>query len=398
MCNRIVGVFLFLLVMDFRGFSQSAYQGIQPGTSTQAQVEKVLGRPIKRVSETLIEYAPQSGAQKIYVQYRVGAGVVERIVFPFAPPRQRAEIATSFGFAPQPTASHLNDQGWLEEYFGPPKSAVLSYGGTTVSSGVRQVEYYSPDLFKSAIAAVSTDTETNRRVPASNSKAASQPNANAMPTPPTKSAVTLTPDEIIRRFTTKESELRDIWQASSYLQETRLQVLGPSGNIAGEFYQLMEFTMDKLSGRRMQRLLKAPPENYLTQALLHLTDEERDTLINPSPFPLTAEELSQYQLTYVGKEKIDSLNTHVFEVTPRAMSGSAAGKYFQGRVWVDEQDLQIVKTAGQVLPAFRHGAARLETYREQMRERYWLPTYTVLKFEPGGDKHLRLTIRYQDYR
>lgn len=217
-------------------------------------------------------------------------------------------------------------------------------------------------------------------------------------------------DAIITRFTKKESELREIWKEYIYRQETKFQVLGPANTISGEFYQLSEFVFND-TGKRIERILKAPPST-LDRAGLTMTAEDRNALTNLQPFALTAEELPQYTLKYLGKEKIDELNTHVYEVTPKILSDSRAldrarkqkieGNFFQGRVWVDDQDFQIVKTAGKVVPEFKQRFPKFETYRENIDERYWFPTYTYsddeLNFDTGQSVRVRLVVRYKDYR
>jgi hypothetical protein len=220
----------------------------------------------------------------------------------------------------------------------------------------------------------------------------------------------LSPDEIVRRFTAKESELREVWKEYAYRQETKFQVLGPANTISGEFYQVSEFVFTD-AGKRIERILKAPIPT-LDRTGLRMSPEDRNALVNLQAFSLTTEELPNYRLNYVGREKIDDLNTYVFEVTPKAMTDRRAleglkkqkveGRYFQGRVWVDDQDFQIVKTAGKVVPEFEQRFPRFETYRENVNERYWLPTYTygddTLDFEGGASFHVRFVVRYTDYR
>ena len=226
----------------------------------------------------------------------------------------------------------------------------------------------------------------------------------------TVSAAPLSPDEIIRRFTAKESELREVWKDYSYQQESRLQVLGPARTVSGEFYQVSEFVFDD-AGKRIQQIIKAPPST-LDRAGLIMTAEDQNAFINLQPFALTAEDLKDYTLTYVGKENIDELHTYVFDVTPKVMSDERAlarlrrdkieGKYFQGRVWVDDQDFQIVKTAGKTVPEFKQRFPHFETYRENIDGRYWFPTWTsgedVLEFEKGPSVQVRLLVRYKNYR
>ena len=217
------------------------------------------------------------------------------------------------------------------------------------------------------------------------------------------------PDEIIRRFTTKESELREVWKEYSYVQESRLQVLGPAKTISGEYYLVSEFVFND-AGKRIERIIKAP-QSTLDQAGLTLTQEDKNAFINLQPFALTSEDLPNYNINYLSKEKVDELNTYVFDVTPKVMSNpkelkrlkdqKVEGRYFQGRIWVDDQDLQIVKTAGKVVPEFKQRFPKFETYRENIDGRYWFPTYTygedVLDFDSGSIA-VRMVVKYKNYR
>ncbi|MBI1766395.1 MAG: hypothetical protein HYR56_33735 [Acidobacteria bacterium] len=220
----------------------------------------------------------------------------------------------------------------------------------------------------------------------------------------------LTPDEVIKQFTQRESELFETWKDYAYKQESRMQVLGPANTVSGEFYQVSEFVFND-SGKRIERILKAPPST-LDQAGLTMTAEDKNALVNLQPFALTAQELPNYTITYVGKEKVDDLNAYVFDVMPKVLGNQSElrrlksqkieGKYFQGRIWVDDQDLQVVKSQGKVVPEFKQRFPKFETYRENIDGRYWFPTYTysddTLYFEEGGSAHVRMVVKYKDYR
>ena len=224
-----------------------------------------------------------------------------------------------------------------------------------------------------------------------------------------KSGPQLPPEEVISRFTKKESELREIWKEYAYTQESKLQVLGPADTISGEYYQVSEFVFND-AGARIERIIKAPPST-LDRAGLTMTAEDKNAFINLQPFALAAEDLSNYFVSYVGKEKVDELNTYVFDVIPKVMSNKKElerlrkqqieGKFFQGKIWVDDQDLQIVKTAGKTVPEFKQRFPKFETYRENIDERFWLPTYTygddTLEFEDSRVR-VRMVIRYKNYR
>lgn len=222
-------------------------------------------------------------------------------------------------------------------------------------------------------------------------------------------AIQLTPEEIIKRFTTKESELREVWKEFSYQQESLLQVLTPANTVTGEYYQVSDFVFND-AGRRIERIIKAPPST-LDRAGLTMTQEDKNAFINLQPFALASEDLVNYNVYYVGREKIDELQTYVFDVKPKVMSDTRElkrmkdkkieGKYFQGRIWVDDQDLQIVKTAGKVVPEFDQRFPSFETYRENIDGRFWFPTYTysddTLEFDRFNVR-VRMVIKYKNYR
>lgn len=78
---RTVFTILFLLLACVEGFGQSTFQGLTPGKSTRAEVERVLGQPVKPASATLFEYKPRWNADRIYAQYDDAgpAATLERI-------------------------------------------------------------------------------------------------------------------------------------------------------------------------------------------------------------------------------------------------------------------------------------------------------------------------------
>ena len=78
---KILIVMLLILMTAVASLAQTSYKGLMPGKSRKVEVERVLGQPVKQLSETLVEYRPQPLAGRIYVQYRAASGVVERIEF-----------------------------------------------------------------------------------------------------------------------------------------------------------------------------------------------------------------------------------------------------------------------------------------------------------------------------
>ncbi len=207
-------------------------------------------------------------------------------------------------------------------------------------------------------------------------------------------------EEIIRRFAAKESEFKNARDNYTYTQLLRVQEYDSHGSPGGEFRRTSEivFTPEE---RRFERITYAPPP---TLRMVSLSREDIEDLANIQPFVLTSQDLPKYTLEYRGRERVDEIGTYVFRVTPRRIERGQ--RYFEGLIWVDDQDLQIVKTYGKAVPDMRgrdneNLFPRFETYRENIDGKYWFPTYTrandVLHFR-AGDVRVRMTVRYSDYK
>jgi len=126
-------------------------------------------------------------------------------------------------------------------------------------------------------------------------------------------------------------------------------------------------------------------------------------------FVLTTSDLPQYNLLYVGQQHQDEIDTYVFDIAPKTIVKGQ--RYFQGRIWVDNHDLQIVKSCGKTVPdtiatkkkknAQENLSPKFVTYREQIDGQYWFPTYIraddVLHFNVG-DVHMREIIKLTNYK
>jgi TonB family protein len=170
------------------------------------------------------------------------------------------------------------------------------------------------------------------------------------------------------------------------------------GQVVGEYHRVSTFTFDD-QGNRFEKI------SYFPMATLsNVTAEDIEDLGGINPFALEPSKLSQYDIKYVGKEKIDELSLYVFDVTPKVMPDPKKVKerLFLGRVWVDDRDLLIVKTKGKGVPETKQNKYPVvETYREQIDGRYWFPTYSYadeeLIFDDGFTLHIRMQVRYTDF-
>jgi hypothetical protein len=212
---------------------------------------------------------------------------------------------------------------------------------------------------------------------------------------------TLPPAEISRiitAFTTKEGQFRHALNEYSFKRDATLQSLGMGGQVTGEYHRVSYFTFDD-QGSRYEKISFFPMPSFAS-----ITQEDLDDLGGIQPFALEPSKIDRYDFKYVGKEKIDELNLYVFDVAPKVMPDPKKTKerLFIGRVWVDDQDLQIVKTRGKGVPETKiNKFPTVETYREQIDGRYWFPTYSYadeeLIFDNGDALHIRMKVRYSDF-
>src|SRR6266550_8875236 len=205
-------------------------------------------------------------------------------------------------------------------------------------------------------------------------------------------------DRIINTFTAKESQFRKALNEYAFKRDAILQTLGMGGQITGEYHRVSYFTFDD-QGNRFEKISYFPMPSFGG-----VTQEDIDDLGGIQPFALEPSKLSQYDFKYVGREKIDELNLYVFDVGPKVMPDAKKTKerFFKGRVWVDDHDLEIVKTKGKGIPETKvNKFPTVETYREQIDGRYWFPTYSYadeeLVFDNGEALHVRMQVRYSDF-
>lgn len=205
-------------------------------------------------------------------------------------------------------------------------------------------------------------------------------------------------EKIIQTFTAKELEFRRALNNYSFKRDALIQSIGMGGQVIGEYHRVSIFTFDD-QGNRYEKITFFP-----MASMPQVTQEDIDDLGGISPFALEPGKLDRYNIRYVGKEKIDELNLYIFDVQPKVMPDPKKTKerLFLGRVWVDDQDLQIVKTKGKGVPEDKNNKYPIvETYREHIDGRYWFPTYSYadeeLVFDNGTTLHVRLKVRYTDF-
>lgn len=155
-------VIVWMLLTSAVCFGQSTYLGLKPGLSTRDDVAKALGQPVNKVSETMFEYNPQKETGKIYVEYRKGSPVVDRIEVYFLKPIPRESLIKVLKLPEQAEAKKADSKGRLVEYFGSSKSLAMMYASDEASSGVTRLGYFSQELFDLAVGKSRSSTPSSK--------------------------------------------------------------------------------------------------------------------------------------------------------------------------------------------------------------------------------------------
>jgi len=218
----------------------------------------------------------------------------------------------------------------------------------------------------------------------------------------------ITPDEIIKRFAAKETEFAKARENYTYRQDVKVQTL-EGDTVDGEYREVFDVLFDD-KGKRLENVVFAPQSN-LTK--IYMSQEDFDDIRHKLPFVLTTNDLPVYNILYVGQQQEDELHCYVFDIAPKKIEEKK--RYFQGRVWVDDHDFQIVKTYGKTVPDLcnNHPCSekkrgdqenlfpKFTTWRQQIDGLYWFPVYTKADDElhfKTEDVHIKEIVKYEDYK
>jgi hypothetical protein len=205
-----------------------------------------------------------------------------------------------------------------------------------------------------------------------------------------------TPEEIIRSFSSKETEFYNAWMQYTYHQVAEVKVLSVNGMPRNEKMVTISDIVFKDNGSREIQILHRIGD---LKSVIY-TPKDDDVINNLQPFALTERELPEYNLSFQGKEKVDELSCYVFSVSPKSLKGKKI--YFEGKIWVDDRDLQIVRSVGKPVPQKSNNLfPDFETIRQMIDHKYWFPVWTHSESQlhfTADTVHIEETITYDDYK
>src|SRR5215471_5232325 len=228
-----------------------------------------------------------------------------------------------------------------------------------------------------------TQPATTMSAPAATPDQSAQPTqtapANAQPAPPQAAPQPTTMDQVVDRFVMREKGLIKMLQTRTPVIETYLQnltldpALGPvpqndkyflgrmdlSTSIDRKDYIHEDQSMEKhlLGGFSKLFKIQYQPLGFSWMIFADRNDFDRQ----------------HYDFRYVRREFLGDVRCLVFDVTPKPKSGQGR---FLGRVWVEDQDYNIVRLNGTYAPRPRNAYFfHMDSWRLNLIPGYWVPSY-----------------------
>jgi len=211
----------------------------------------------------------------------------------------------------------------------------------------------------------------------------------------------MTAEQIIQRFTAKEKEVQAIRREYTFRQSIKVHTLDNDGKSVSEYQIVADMHYDP-------KAQWTPTVVFAPQPSLKPSKEDLADLETRQSFTLGTDELPLYNVTYAGQQRLDELHCYAFDVAPKQIEKGQ--RYFQGRIWVDDHDFQIVRNTGKSVPDIRiQKKKRVEenlfpkftTWREQIEGKYWFPTFSsaddTLHFV-HDDVHIKEMLKFTDYK
>jgi hypothetical protein len=231
----------------------------------------------------------------------------------------------------------------------------------------------------SSSAAGSASSSPAAATASSSPAAASSTDVPGTPQPQaSKQPVVTTADQVIDRIIAREHALMDMLKSRTPIVETYLQDLKPDPQL-GPVPKDDRYFLGKMDlSESIDRKTFLNDENIQKHLLGGLTKFFK-VQYQPLGFSwmIFADrndfDRQHYDFQYLRREFLGDVRTLVFDVTPKKGSGNGR---FLGRIWVEDQDFNIVRLNGTYAPRPRNSYFfHMDSWRLNLIPGYWVPTY-----------------------
>jgi hypothetical protein len=208
------------------------------------------------------------------------------------------------------------------------------------------------------------------------------------------------PPNLARLVAHRETETQTERNEYTYRQTVTIQELDGSGMARGEYKEVRDIIFSPTHERTEELIGK--PNNGLKS--LKLTEEDFRDIREIQPLTLTDEQLWNYDTKIRGDELMDDVDCWVLQVKPRQILEGQ--RFFDGLIWVDKKEYNIVRLQGQAVPQIRSMQQenlfpRFTTIRKPVDGKHWFANFTyaddTLQFRNGPLRE-RLSITYSSYK
>jgi hypothetical protein len=201
---------------------------------------------------------------------------------------------------------------------------------------------------------------------------------------------------VAHRETETEAERNEY----TYRQGVTLDELDDHGGARGQYRETRDVIFSPQHDRT--ELVVGNPSNGLKNLIL--TAEDFADIRNIQPLVLTEDRLWNYETKFRGDETLDEVDCWVLQVRPRQILQGQ--RFFDGMIWVDKKEYNIVRMEGRAVPQIRTTKTenlfpRFTTIRKPLDGKHWFAVYTyaddTLQFR-NGPQRIRLRIAYSSYK
>ena len=208
------------------------------------------------------------------------------------------------------------------------------------------------------------------------------------------------PPNLVKLVAHRETETEAERNEYTYRQTVTLDELDEHGSAKGSYKEVRDIVFSP-KHERSEQFVGRPQLNLKN---LILTEEDFHDIRDIQPLVLTEDRLWNYETKFRGDEPMDGVDCWVLQVRPRQILEGQ--RFFDGMIWVDKKEYNIVRMEGKAVPEIRTTKTenlfpRFTTIRKPVDGKHWFPMYTyaddTLHFK-GGAIRERLKITYSDYK